>query len=151
MLEENLRVTWEVPATSSCHSHALIGSILDIMSLHLPMRQVLCGLIESNCVILLEFSGWDHPRIDISSGEAWSCHNISWEKGKFLQKMLQEDLRGDYGNLPPYSWNFFSQSTCIIIPFMGITSLYFLMASGWSSCSRLPRKPRSVHADLSHL
>src|SRR6185436_2558471 len=46
MLEENFRVTREVPATSSCHSHALIGSILDIMSLHLPMRQVLCGLLS---------------------------------------------------------------------------------------------------------
>jgi len=56
MLEENLRVTREVPATSSYHSHALIGCILDIMSLHLPMRQVLCGLVESNCVILLEMS-----------------------------------------------------------------------------------------------
>ena len=43
MLEENLRVTREVLATSSCHSHALIGSILDIMSLHIPMMQVLCG------------------------------------------------------------------------------------------------------------
>ena len=28
---------------------------------------------------------------------------VFWEKEKFLQKMLQEDLRGDYCNLPPYS------------------------------------------------
>ena len=103
MLEENLRVTREAPATSSYHSLAFIGSILNIMFLHLPMRQVLCGLVESNYVILLEFLGWDHPRTDISGGKAWSCHKVFREKEKFLCKMLQEDLRGDYCNLPPYS------------------------------------------------
>ena len=40
MLEENLPVTREIPATSSCNPNALIGSILDIMSLHIPMRQL---------------------------------------------------------------------------------------------------------------
>ena len=103
MLEENLRVTRKVPATSSCHSHALIGSILDIMSLYLPMRQVLCGLVESCCVTSLGLPISVCPRTDISGGEAWSCHKVFREKEKFLCKMLQEDLRGDYCNLPPYS------------------------------------------------
>ena len=45
----------------------------------------------------------------------------------------------------------FSQNTSIIIPLMGITSLYFVTASGRSSCSRPLRKPRSVRADPSRL
>ena len=47
MLEENLRVTREVLATSFCIPNVLIGSILDIMSLHLPMRQI-WGLVVSH-------------------------------------------------------------------------------------------------------
>ena len=43
----------------------------------------------------------------------------------------------------------FSQNTSIIILLMGITSLYFVTASGRSSCSRLLRKPRNVRADPS--
>ena len=50
--------------------------------------------------------------------------------------MLQETLRGDYCNLPPNSLNLFSQNMSIIIPLMGITSLYFVTASSRSSCSR---------------
>src|SRR6185312_9079929 len=69
MLEENLRVTREVPATSSCHSHALIGSILDIMSLHLPMRRVPCGLVGSCCVTSLGLPIFGCPKTDISSKE----------------------------------------------------------------------------------
>ena len=42
-------MTREAPATSAYHSLALIRSILNIMFLHLPMRQVLYGLVES-CV-----------------------------------------------------------------------------------------------------
>jgi len=69
MLEENLRVTKEVPATSSCNPNALIGSMLDIMSLHIPMRQVLYGLVAGNCVVLLRFPGCGYPRTDISGEE----------------------------------------------------------------------------------
>ena len=103
MLEANLRVTREAPATSSYHSLALIGSILNIMFLHLPIRQVLCGLVESNCVILLEFPGCEHTRTASLVRRLNLVTIIFWEKEKFLQKMLQEDLRGDYCNLPPYT------------------------------------------------
>ena len=48
---------------------ALIGSILGIISLHIPMRQVLCGRVASSCVILLGFLGWEYPRADISGEE----------------------------------------------------------------------------------
>ena len=47
MLEENLRVTREVSAASSYIPRALIGSMLDIMSLHHPMRQI-WGLVVSH-------------------------------------------------------------------------------------------------------
>ena len=47
MLEENLRVTREVPATSSCNPASLDGSMLDILSLHIPMRWVLYRWVES--------------------------------------------------------------------------------------------------------
>ena len=40
MLEENLRVAGEVSAASSCIPNVLIRSMLDIMSLYLPMRQI---------------------------------------------------------------------------------------------------------------
>src|SRR6185503_12336622 len=53
ILEENLRVTREVSAASSCIPRALIGSILDIMSLHLPMRQIWGRWVESCCVTSL--------------------------------------------------------------------------------------------------
>ena len=66
MLEENLRVTREVPATSSCNPASLSGSMLDIMSLHILMRQVLCRWVASSCVILLGFPGCGDPRTDIS-------------------------------------------------------------------------------------
>ena len=69
MLEENLRVTRKVPATSSCNPNALIGSILDIMSLHIPMRQGFRGWVASSYVILLGFPVSRCPRIVISGGE----------------------------------------------------------------------------------
>ena len=47
MLEENLRVTREVSAASSCIPRDLIGSMLDNMSLHRPMRQI-WGLVVSH-------------------------------------------------------------------------------------------------------
>ena len=53
MLEECLRVTRKVPTTSSCIPSALIRSILDIMSLHIPMRQVWGCWVESCCVTSL--------------------------------------------------------------------------------------------------
>ena len=53
MLEENLRVTREVPTTSSCIPSALIGSILDTMSLHIPMRQGFRGWVAPHCVTSL--------------------------------------------------------------------------------------------------
>ena len=53
MLEENLRVTREVSAASSCIPNALVGSMLDIMSLHLPMRQFWSRWVESCCVTSL--------------------------------------------------------------------------------------------------
>ena len=55
MLEENLRVAREVSAASSCIPNVLIGSMLDIMSLHIPMRQVLCRWVASGCVLFLGF------------------------------------------------------------------------------------------------
>ena len=53
MLEENLRVAREVSAASSCIPNVLIGSMLDIMSLHIPMRQVWGCWVESCCVTSL--------------------------------------------------------------------------------------------------
>ena len=47
MLEGSLRVTREVSAAKSCNPNALIRSMLDIMSLHIPMRWVLCRWVES--------------------------------------------------------------------------------------------------------
>ena len=147
MLEENLRVTREVCATSSCIPNVLIESMLDIMSLYLPMSQIWGCWVESCCVTSLGLPISGYPRTDISDREAWSCHKVFREKEKFLCKILQEYLRGDYCNLPFILLKLFSQDTCIIIPLMGITSLYFVTALGRSSCSRLLRKPRSVHAD----
>ena len=69
MLEENLRVTKEVSATSSCNPASLSGSMLEIISLHIPMRQVLGGWVASSCVILLWFLGCGYPRTDISGRE----------------------------------------------------------------------------------
>ena len=47
MLEENLRVTKEVSAASSCIRRDLIRSMLDMMSLHRPMKQI-WGLFVSH-------------------------------------------------------------------------------------------------------
>ena len=69
MLEENLLVIREVPATSSCNPNALIESILDIMSLHIPMRHVLCRWVESCCVTSLGLPVSGCPRTDISDKE----------------------------------------------------------------------------------
>jgi len=63
-------VTREVSAAKPCNPTALVGSILGIIPFHLPMREVLCGLVASSCVILLGFSGWKYPRTDISGEEA---------------------------------------------------------------------------------
>ena len=62
-------MTREVLATSFCNPNALIGSMLDIMSLHIPMRQVLYGLVAGNCVALLGLPVSGYPRTDISSEE----------------------------------------------------------------------------------
>ena len=44
----------------------------------------------------------------------------------------------------------FFQNTSIIIPLVGITSLYIVTASGRSSCSKsLPGDPGGVHVGLS--
>ena len=69
MLEENLWVTKEVPATSSCNPNALIGSILDIMSLHIPIMHVLHRWVGSCCITSLGLSVSGCPRTDISSKE----------------------------------------------------------------------------------
>ena len=60
MLEENL--TRKVPATSSCNPASLDGSMLDIMSMHIPMRRVLCRWVESSCVTSMGFPGCEYPR-----------------------------------------------------------------------------------------
>ena len=148
MLEENLRVIREVSAASSCVPNALVGSMLNIMSLHLPMRQFWGRWVESYCVTSLGLPVSRCPRTDISGGEAWSCHKVFREKEKFLCKMLQEDLQGDYCNLPPCSWNF-SPRNFSARCYQGITSLFFVTASGRSSCSMFLRKPRSVRAEPS--
>ena len=69
MLEEYLRVAREVSAAKPCNPTALIRSILKIISLHIPMREVLCGRVASSCVILLGFPSCEYPRTDIFSGE----------------------------------------------------------------------------------
>jgi len=69
MLEEYMRVAREVSATKPYNPTALIGSILGIISLHIPMREVLCGRVASSCVILLGFPVWKYTRTDISGEE----------------------------------------------------------------------------------
>ena len=137
MLEEYLRVAREVPATSSCSPASLSESILEIISLHIPMRQVLCGWVASSCVILLGFPGCEYPRTDISGVETKSCHNVFRGKEKFLWRMQEEALRGVYYNLPPCTWNFSPRIRVSLFSLMGIPSLYFTTASSRSSCSRL--------------
>jgi len=73
------------------------------MSLHIPMRQVWGRWVESCCVTSLGLPVSGCPRTDIPGKETYSCHNIFREKEKFLRKMLQEILRGDYCNLSPNS------------------------------------------------
>ena len=80
MLEENLRVTREVPATSSCNPASLSGSMLDIMSLHIPMRQGLRGRVASSCVILLGFPIFWVPK---------NCH-LWWGDLILLQRIQGE-------------------------------------------------------------
>ena len=55
MLEECLQVTRKVPTTSSCNPASLSESMLEIISLHILMRQVLRGRVVSSCVILLGY------------------------------------------------------------------------------------------------
>ena len=55
MLEECLRVTRKVPTTSSCNPASLSESMLEIISLHILMRQVLRGRVVSSCIILLGY------------------------------------------------------------------------------------------------
>ena len=69
MLEEYLWLAREVSAAKPCNPTALIGSILAIIPLHLPVREVLCGLVASSCVRLLGFPWWKYPRTDISGEE----------------------------------------------------------------------------------
>jgi hypothetical protein len=103
MLEENLRVTREVSAAKPYNPASLSGSMLDIMSLRIPMRQVLCRWVGSCCVTSLELPVSGFSRTVISCKETKPCHNIFKEKEKLLCQMLQEILRGDYCNLPPNS------------------------------------------------
>ena len=70
MLEEYLWLAREVSAAMPCNPTALIGSILGIIPLHIPMREVLCAPVASSCVILLGFLRWKYPRIDISGEQA---------------------------------------------------------------------------------
>jgi len=69
MLEEYLRVIREVSAAKPCNPTALVGSIMGIIPLQLPWRDVLCGLVVFDCVMLLVFPGWKYPRTDISGEE----------------------------------------------------------------------------------
>jgi hypothetical protein len=103
---ENLRVACEVSATKPSNPNALIGSMLEIMSLHIPMRQGFRGWVACSCVIFLGLPGSGCSRTAISGEETYPHHNVFSEKEKFLCKMLQEILQGDYCNMPPYSWNF---------------------------------------------
>ena len=48
-------MTRKVPATSSCNPASLSESMLEIISLHILMRQVLRGRVVSSCVILLGY------------------------------------------------------------------------------------------------
>jgi hypothetical protein len=61
-------VSREVSAAKYCNPASLSGSMLEITSLHIPMRQVLFGLVASSFVILLGFPGWACPKTDISGG-----------------------------------------------------------------------------------
>ena len=101
ILKECLWVAREVSAAKPCNPASLSGSMLDIMSLHIPMKQVLRGRVVSSCVILLGFPGCEYPRTDISGVETKSCHNVFRKKEKFFCKMQEEILQGVYCNLPP--------------------------------------------------
>ena len=149
MLEENLRVTRKVPATSSCHSYALIGSILDIMFLHLPMRQVFCGLIESCCVtsLGLPVSGCQRTaslvrRLNLITTYSGRRRNFSARCYKRICEVITVICLHTLETfLPEYEY---------IISLMGIISLYFVTVSGRSSCSmcrlEAPRDPGDAHA-----
>ena len=82
MLEENLRVTREVPAASSCIPRALIGSMLDDMSLYHPMRQI-WGLVVSHpwgCLFL------GAQELTSLAGRLDLATIVLWEKEKFLRR-----------------------------------------------------------------
>jgi len=51
-------VTKEVSAAKPCNPTTLIGSIMDIIPLQLPWREVLCELVAFGCVMLLGFPRW---------------------------------------------------------------------------------------------
>ena len=55
----------------------------------------------SGCVVLLGIPGWKFPRNAMSGKGTKSCCDMFREKGKFLVKMQEVDLRGFYYNLPP--------------------------------------------------
>jgi hypothetical protein len=59
----------EVSAAKPCNPTALIGSIMGIIPLQLPWREVLCGLVAFGCVMLLGFTRWKYPRTDIFGEE----------------------------------------------------------------------------------
>ena len=103
VLEEYLRVIRVVIVTIT-HIHGLPdGSILGIMPLQLPWREVLCGRVATSCVILLGFPRWNFPRNGMSGKETSPCCNVFREKEKILFEMQEKDLRGAYCNLPPCS------------------------------------------------
>ena len=149
MLEENLRVTREVSAASSCIPRALIESMLDNMSLHRPMRQI-WGLVVSHpwgCLFLSAqeltslvrrlnlVTTYSRRRRNFSA----RCYKRSCEADTVICLQTLETF------LPEYEYHYFLE---------GIISLYFIMASGGSSCSRrqleAPGDPGGVHAGPSH-
>jgi len=101
VLEEYLRVIRVVLVTTTLIHGLPDRSILGIMPLQLPWREVLCGRVATSCVILLGFPRWKFPRNGMPGDETSPCLNVFREKEKFLFKVQEEDLRGAYCNLPP--------------------------------------------------
>ena len=148
MLEENLRVTREVSAASSCVPNAFVGSMLDIMSLHLPMRRFLSRWVESCCVTSLGCLFLGAQELTSLAGKLDLTTKCLGRKRNFSARCYKRTcevitvicLHTRVAYLPKYEY-LYSRN--------GNNKLYFITASGRSSYSMLLRKPRSVRVDPS--
>ena len=94
MLEENLQVTRKVFAVKPCNPASFDGSMLDIMSLHIPMRQGLRGRVASSCVILLGFPiFWVPKNCHLWWGDLILLQSIQGEGEIHLQDATRDLVR----------------------------------------------------------